>query len=65
MTALSQRRFWTGPRLFALAAASVVLIVFFAANAHMIYVAFASQPDCVLDSSDTGTASFRAAKPSC
>ncbi|MFV0474547.1 MAG: hypothetical protein ACK5MQ_10140 [Pikeienuella sp.] len=65
MTAPPRSGFWTRPRLFALATTFAVVAVFAAANAHLIYVSFASQPDCVLSSSETGTASYRAAKPSC
>jgi hypothetical protein len=65
MTALTQRRFWTGPRLFALGAISFVTVLFIGANAHLIAVAFTSKPDCVLQPQTEGTAALRAAKPSC
>lgn len=65
MTALSRPRFWTGPRLFALAATALVAILFIGANAHLIAVAFTSKPDCALQPSTEGAASYRAAKPSC
>lgn len=65
MTALTETRFWTGPRLFALAAVALVLALFIGANAHLIAVAFASKPDCVLHPSTEGVAALRAAKPSC
>ena len=65
MMVLSHSRFWTGPRLFALAAVAFVTILFVGANAHLIAVAFASRPDCVLQPSTEGTAILRAAKPSC
>ena len=61
------------PRLFtrrkaviaALVAAGVAL--FGAANAHLIYVAVTSQPDCVahLKTADEEPGTYRAAKPSC
>ena len=41
-----------------------MLAVFVAANAHLIVVSFASQPDCVAHGA-AGGAAFRAAKPSC
>lgn len=59
------RRFWTGPRLFALAATTFVIVAFFGANAHLVKVAFASRPDCVLQPATKGVATYRAAKPSC
>ncbi|MGR3592498.1 MAG: hypothetical protein ACU0B9_00045 [Limimaricola soesokkakensis] len=51
-------------RLAGLALCLAVITIFAAANAHLIAVAFASQPDCVLSSSLEGAA-FRAAKPAC
>ena len=65
MTVLPRPRFWTGPRLFALAAAAFVTVLFVGANAHLIAVAFASRPDCVLQPQPEGVATYRAAKPSC
>lgn len=65
MTALSRPRFWTGPRLFALAAVAVVAVLFVGANVHLIAVAFASRPDCVLQPPTEGAATYHAAKPSC
>lgn len=65
MPAPARSRFWTGPRLFALAATALVLIVFIGANAHFIAVSFASQPDCALDPSNEGVAALRPAKMSC
>lgn len=67
MTALhsSRPRAWSGPRLFALTAAAGVAIVFVGANAHLVAIAFASKPDCVLQPSTERTAILRAAKPSC
>lgn len=59
------RAFWTGPRLFALVASALVLVIFFGANAHLIAVAFESRPDCVLQPQTEGAAMYRAAKPSC
>ncbi|QIE56026.1 hypothetical protein G5B40_11530 [Pikeienuella piscinae] len=58
---------WSRPRLFALAAASAVVAIFIAANAHLVFVAFSSMPECVphLKSPTGGAATYRAAKPSC
>lgn len=56
---------WTGPRLFALCAVLSVLVIFFGANAHLIAVSFSSKPDCVLQPTTEGVATYRAAKPSC
>ncbi len=43
-----------------------LLLIFAGANAHLIYVAFQSQPDCVahLKGAGEGTA-YRAAKSAC
>lgn len=49
-------------RVFALILGAVGL-VFVAANAHLLYVATTSQPDCVAPAS--GEAAYRAAKPAC
>ena len=49
-------------RFFALILGAVGL-VFVAANAHLVYVATSSQPDCVAPAS--GEAAYRAAKPAC
>lgn len=45
--------------------AGVLLLVL--ANAHLVYVAMTSQPECVAHSemSEGATIPFRAAKPSC
>lgn len=47
-----------------IAAAALLLV---AANAHLVYVAVASQPDCVAHVKTSGQdgAGFRAARPSC
>ena len=65
MTASLRARFWTGPRLFALAAAALTAAIFIGANIHLLAVAFASRPDCVLQPNMEGVAALRAAKPSC
>ena len=42
------------------------LALFLGANAHLAYVAFASQPDCVSHSNGSGEAhDYRAAKSAC
>lgn len=64
MTVARQPAFWTRPRLAGIALATLVVAVFVAANAHLVTVAFSSQPDCVLPPSEESVA-YRAAKPSC
>ncbi|WP_334063973.1 hypothetical protein [Limimaricola cinnabarinus] len=51
-------------RLAGLAICLAVIAVFAGANAHLVAVSFASQPDCVLSPTMEGAA-FRAAKPAC
>lgn len=52
-------------RLFSLAAL-VLVIVLLAANAHLVYVAFSSQPDCVTHLKGEGErGTYRAAKSAC
>jgi hypothetical protein len=54
------------PRRIAWLLVPAALLLFAGANAHLIYVAFRSQPDCVPHlkvASDGG--GFRAAKPAC
>ena len=52
-------------RLFGMAAL-VLVAVLLAANAHLVYVAFSSQPDCVAHLEDAGgPGSYRAAKSAC
>lgn len=48
-------------------AVSAGVLVFVGANAHLVYIAIASQPDCVAHLKDAGSApgQFRAAKSSC
>ena len=49
-----------------LAAGSGGLLLFVGANAHLVYVAFQSQPDCVATSKETGDGGgYRAAKSAC
>ncbi len=40
-------------------------LVFVLANAHLVYVATSSQPDCVAHAGDAGEDGYRAAKPAC
>ncbi len=47
-------------RLIAVALGAA-LLVFVLANAHLVYVAASSQPDCVAEAD----AAYRAAKPAC
>jgi hypothetical protein len=48
-------------------AVSAGVLLFAGANAHLVYVAIASHPDCVphLKDQGTGPGEFRAAKSSC
>ncbi|WP_162918943.1 hypothetical protein [Taklimakanibacter deserti] len=50
-------------RTMALAIAALTLSIFIAANAHLIYVALRSQPDCVPHQKEPGSG-FQAAKSS-
>ena len=45
----------------------LAVLLFAGANAHLIYVAFSSQPECVdhLKTPENGTSRFRAAKSDC
>lgn len=53
-------------RLIALLIAAVTVVVLLAANAHLVYVAFASQPDCVPHLKAAGEDGlFRAARSAC
>ena len=43
-----------------------ILLAFGAANAHLVYVAFQSQPECVTHLKDAGEGTgYRAAKSAC
>jgi hypothetical protein len=45
---------------------SAGLLLFAGANAHLVYVAFRSQPDCVAHVKGTGDGGgYRPAKPAC
>lgn len=59
-----RRRNW---RLIAAGIAAAVVLLLVVANAHLVYVAVASQPDCIAHIKAPGEdgAGFRAARPSC
>lgn len=60
--AASNRRRWTSAWL--LVPAGLLLVA--AANAHLVYVAVTSQPECVPHLNEAGTGgSYRAAKSAC
>jgi hypothetical protein len=65
MTSLTRPRYWSGSRLFAYGAAALTVLIFIGANAHLIAVSFASNPDCVLQPAKEGAVTHRAAKSSC
>lgn len=53
-------------RLVALLIASASVVILIAANAHLVYVALASQPDCVPHAKEAGqNGAFRAARSAC
>ncbi|ODT12518.1 MAG: hypothetical protein ABS57_21745 [Mesorhizobium sp. SCN 65-12] len=54
-------------RWIALALVAATIAVFIGANAHLIYVAFVSQPDCVPHLKEAGRedGAFRAADAAC
>lgn len=56
------RRNW---RLIAAAIAAVSVFVFVAANVHLVYVSFASRPDCVSHAKEAGGSTYRAAQSAC
>ena len=59
------RRRW---RLAAAGIAAAAVLLLIGANAHLVYVALASQPDCVAHAKTPGKgdgATFRAARSSC
>ena len=41
------------------------LLLFAGANAHLVYVAFQSQPECVAHVKDPGDGGYQAAKSAC
>ena len=52
-------------RLISAAIVTAAILVFVAANAHLVYVAFASRPDCVPHAKDIGGTAYRAAQSAC
>jgi hypothetical protein len=55
-----------GRRAFWLAFAAILAGGLILANAHLVYIAVGSQPDCVPHTKSAGEAGgFRAARPSC
>jgi hypothetical protein len=53
-------------RVLGLAIAGAAIVLFLAANAHLVYVALATQPDCVPHAKSPGKdGSFRAARSAC
>lgn len=62
MTAVAGRR-WSW-RVFAYVLAGLCITVFVVANAHLVYVAVTSQPDCVPHQKGEG-GGYQAAKSAC
>lgn len=53
-------------RFVALLIATAGVVILVAANAHLVYVAFGSQPDCVPHAKEAGqNGVFRAARSAC
>lgn len=52
-------------RRVALLLIPAALLLFAGANAHLVYVAVSSQPDCVDHLKEPGGGGYRAAKSSC
>jgi hypothetical protein len=52
-------------RVRALVIVAALLAVFVGANAHLVYVAIQSQPDCVMRTGAESAGGLRPAKPSC
>ncbi len=64
MTAPARTR--VGARWLAWLLVPAGLLLFVGANAHLVYVAFRSQPDCVAHVKDIGDeGGYRAAKSAC
>lgn len=63
MAMTSPKRF----RLLVLAGVAAAAALFVGANAHLVYVAVASQPECVAHAraGEAGPGTFSAAKPAC
>lgn len=56
------RRNW---RLISAAIVTAAVLVFIAANTHLVYVAFTSRPDCVPHAKEAGGTTYRAAQSAC
>jgi hypothetical protein len=67
VTADAEPRLSRRGRCTLIAIALGIAAVFTGANAHLVYVSLATQPDCVphLKAPDGSGTAFRAAKPSC
>ncbi len=52
-------------RLISAAIVTAAVLVFVAANTHLVYVAFASRPDCVPHAKEAGGTTYRAAQSAC
>jgi hypothetical protein len=53
-------------RLIAIMIAAASIVILIAANAHLVYVAFVSQPDCVTHTKAVGEkGTYRAARSAC
>lgn len=53
-------------KIMGLSIAGAIVALVVGANAHLLYVAFASQPDCVPHAKEAGEGrAFRAAAPAC
>ncbi len=63
----SERARWLSKPLFWISLAVIFVVVLIAANAHLVIVAFDSQPDCVPHDkvADGSTTHMRAAKSGC
>lgn len=59
-SAAPSARRWVLPATIAAGLAALIGI-----NAHLVYVAFASQPDCVPHARDAGAPGYSAAKSAC
>ncbi|MBU1304084.1 MAG: hypothetical protein KKF33_01010 [Alphaproteobacteria bacterium] len=57
---------WRGTRRILVAMAVILVGVLLAANAHLVYVAFSSQPECIAHLQDLGeSGTYRAANSAC
>jgi hypothetical protein len=66
MTIAPARKQHRIPTLIWLIIPAAAAVLFVIANAHLIYVAIRSQPECVAHLKETGSAGqFMAAKPAC